>query len=82
MNHDHEHYHKPKHKVPWWKTSFGMAFIFFFVIAGYFLFMEHRAHIGNNWIWLILLVCPLIHKFMHSDHGSNNHSNSKDKEKR
>jgi hypothetical protein len=69
MDHDHEHYHKPENKVPWWKTSFGMTCFFFFAVAAYFLIKEHAAHIGNNWIYLILLACPLMHVFMHGSHG-------------
>ncbi|WP_339864789.1 DUF2933 domain-containing protein [Paremcibacter congregatus] len=69
MNYDHEHYHKPEKNRPWWKTPYGMAAIFFFVVAGYFLITEHGAHIGSNWIWLILLLCPLMHVFMHGGHN-------------
>ncbi|MBL1148482.1 MAG: DUF2933 domain-containing protein [Pseudomonadota bacterium] len=57
-----------------------MVCIFFFAIAGYLLFMEHRAHIGDKWIWLLLLACPLMHVFHHGGHsghgghGSHDHS--------
>jgi hypothetical protein len=85
MDHHHEHYHRQENKQPWWKTPFGMACIFFFAVAGYFLFMEHRAHIGNNWIWLILLACPLMHVFMHGSHGGHgghSHNHSDDEEEK
>lgn len=79
MQHDHEHYHKPEKKVSWWKTPSGLAFIFFIVIGGYFLIKEHSAHIGNNWIWLILLLCPLMHMFHHGGHGGHGgHGKKKD----
>ena len=82
MNQDNEYYHKPKSKLSWWKTPFGMVCIFFFIVAVYFLFMEHRAHIGGNWIYLILLACPLMHIFMHGGHGGHNHFDNKaDKDK-
>lgn len=50
------------------------VFIGFLIIAGYFLVTEHRAHL-SGWlssygIWLLLLACPLMHLFMHHDHGS------------
>jgi hypothetical protein len=86
---DHEHYHRPENKQPWWKTPFGLACIFFFAVAGYFLITEHAAHIGSNWIYLILLACPLMHIFMHGGHGghgghdhNHNHNHSDDKEKK
>ena len=49
------------------------VFIGFLLIAGYFLVMEHRAHL-SGWlssygIWLLLLACPLMHLFMHGGHG-------------
>lgn len=85
MDHDHEHYHKPENSPSWWKTPFGMACLFFFAVAAYLLIKEHAAHIGNNWIYLILLACPLMHVFMHGNHGGHgghDHSNSNDKEER
>lgn len=74
MDRSHKQHHELQGEQPWWKTPFGIACIFFFVVAGYFLFMEHRAHIGDNWIWLILLACPLMHIFHHGGHGGHSHS--------
>ena len=55
------------------------VFVGFALIAGYFLITEHRAHVAG-WlsaygIWLFLLACPLMHLFMHHDHGD--HGSSK-----
>jgi len=72
MQHDHEHYYRPRKYVSWWKTPFGIVAIVFFALAGYFLIKEHSAHIGDNWIWLVLLLCPLMHVFMHGGHGHHN----------
>lgn len=58
------------------------VFFGFLLIAGYFLVTEHRAHL-YGWlsaygIWLLLLACPLMHMFMHHDHGSHgNHPSEK-----
>jgi hypothetical protein len=41
----------------------------FLVIAGVLLFTEHRAHVLGALIWLPLLLCPLLHMFMHGGHG-------------
>jgi hypothetical protein len=30
---------------------------------------EHWGHLAGNWIYLILLLCPLMHLFMHGGHG-------------
>jgi SNF family Na+-dependent transporter len=49
------------------------VFIGFLIIAGYLLVTEHRAHLSgwlsSYWIYLLLLACPLMHLFMHHDHG-------------
>lgn len=47
----------------------GLVLIGFMVIAGVFLFTEHRAHVLGVLIWLPLLLCPLMHLFMHGGHG-------------
>ena len=44
----------------------------FLLVAGYFLWTEHEAHIRTALPylpWLLLLACPLIHVFMHGGHG-------------
>ena len=56
------------------------VFIGFLLVAGYFLFTEHRAHL-SGWlssygIWILLLACPLMHLFMHRGHGHGGHGSS------
>ena len=53
------------------------VFVGFLLVAGYFLVMEHRAHLAG-WlsaygVWLLLLSCPLMHLFMHGGHGHREH---------
>jgi DUF2933 family protein len=47
----------------------------FIAIISYFLIMEHWAHIVPYLPWLFLLVCPLMHVFMHGGHGHGGHNN-------
>ena len=47
-----------------------LAFIVFAVAAGYFLWTEHRAHVIEFLPWTFLLLCPLMHFFMHGSHGA------------
>lgn len=42
----------------------------FIVIAGFFLFTEHKAHALGALPFLLLLACPLMHLFHHGGHGS------------
>jgi YHS domain-containing protein len=39
------------------------------LIVGYFLLMEHGAHLLAWLPWLLLLACPLLHVFRHGKHG-------------
>lgn len=45
------------------------VFIGFVLVAGFFLFTEHRAHVLGALPYLLLLACPLMHLFMHHGHG-------------
>ena len=45
------------------------VFYAFLAVAGFFLFTEHRAHVLGVLPYLFLLACPLMHLFMHHDHG-------------
>ena len=48
----------------WW-----LAFCVFAAIAIFFLWEEHSAHILGAVPYLLLLLCPLMHYFMHGGHG-------------
>ena len=47
-------------------------------IGGFYLLREHWSHVANNWIYLLLLACPLMHLF-HGHGGHSNHSNKSNK---
>ena len=51
-------------RVPFWLGACA-----FLVIAIFFLWEEHRAHILGAIPYLLLLACPLLHAFMHRGHG-------------
>ena len=74
MNHDpqsHEN-HNPNSKLNW-------VLLGFLAIAGYFLVMEHKAHLEGVLYYLpylLLLACPLMHLFMHGGHGHGGHGSS------
>lgn len=38
-------------------------------VIAYYLFTEHRAHVFAYLPYLILAACPLMHVFMHGNHG-------------
>ena len=56
--------HEPV-RIPIW-----MALGLFIAIATFFLWEEHRAHILGAVPYVLLLLCPIIHLFMHrGDHA-------------
>lgn len=46
-----------------------IALVLFIIIGGFFLWAEHKAHIMGALPYLILLLCPVMHFFMHRGHG-------------
>jgi hypothetical protein len=51
------------------RRALTLGFCAFLIIAAYFLWTEHRAHLVGVLPWLLLLACPIIHLFMHRGHG-------------
>ena len=63
-------------KEPFWTSPKGLVAIMAIGFLGYFLFIEHREHVFEFLPYLIILLCPLMHIFMHGGHGhggNNNH---------
>ncbi len=67
-----DHRHDP---IPGTKPAVGLgrrgrvALGGFAVVAVYFLWTEHRAHVIQFLPWAFLALCPLMHLFMHGGHG-------------
>jgi Protein of unknown function (DUF2933) len=51
-------------RIPIW-----LGFCLFLAIALFFLWEEHRAHLLGALPYVLLLLCPAIHFFMHRGHG-------------
>ncbi len=58
------------------RNKYFIVIAFMSVALGYLLFLEHQAHILPFLPYLILLLCPLMHLFMHRGH---NHSDDNEK---
>jgi hypothetical protein len=54
----------------------------FLMVAAYFLWTEHQAHLMSVLPYLLLLACPLMHLFHHHGHGRphGHHQDSKESE--
>ena len=52
-----------------WRIPAWLGLCLFLAIAAFFLWEEHRAHLLGALPYVLLLLCPVIHLFMHRGHG-------------
>lgn len=50
----------------------------FLIVSAFFLFSEHQAHFLGFLPYLLLLLCPFMHFFMHGSHGGAKNAGSPD----
>jgi hypothetical protein len=60
-------------KPNFWTSLHGLATLLLIGAALYFLLVEHRAHTLQYLPFLILLLCPLMHIFMHKGQVGHSH---------
>ena len=53
----------------WFRSRTGIVLIAFLAIAAFFLMTEHTAHFFGILPFALLLLCPMLHVFMHGGHG-------------
>ena len=70
----HDHSNQDQPRGSFLTSRAGLVLLGFLVIGGALLFTEHRAHVLGALIWLPLLLCPLMHIFMHGGHGHGGHA--------
>ena len=63
-------------KTGYWTSFHGLVTIVLIGAALYFLLVEHGKHTLPYLPFLIILLCPLMHLFMHKGHGDHNHANN------
>lgn len=55
------------------------------LVGGFYLLREHWDHVAGNWIYLLLLACPVMHLFHghggHGGHGGHTTSTAKPADK-
>ena len=61
----------PSDNPPVARSRFWIGLCAFLAVAAFFFWTEHRAHLLGILPYLIFLLCPLIHLFMHRGHGGN-----------
>lgn len=65
----------------WLKSRNGLVVIAFVCIAAFYLLTQHTAHLFEVLPYALLLLCPLMHLFMHGGHGHHNGHQPPDKAK-
>lgn len=51
------------------RSRAGLVLIGFLAIAAFYLATEHTAHVFGYLPFALVLLCPLLHLFMHGGHG-------------
>ena len=53
----------------WLRSPVGLVGFTLLAMATFYLAIEHTAHIFDFLPYVLLLLCPLLHLFMHGRHG-------------
>lgn len=69
-----------KQHPSFWSTPTGWAAIGLIAAVSYFLLVEHSHHLFGWLPYLIFLLCPLMHFFMHGSHGKGHSKDHDDTE--
>lgn len=57
------------------RSRTGLVLLAFLALAAFFLITEHAAHVFGLLPYALLILCPILHLFMHGRHGGHgNHA--------
>lgn len=51
------------------RSKTGLVLLAFLAIAAFFVITEHQAHVYGALPYVLLLLVPVLHMFMHAGHG-------------
>jgi hypothetical protein len=54
----------------------NVALVTFLAIGAYALYTRHELHLASTLPWLLLLLCPLAHRFLHGGHRHHRNSDT------
>lgn len=70
MTTTHHEYQPSRPRASALSGSLKIVLVMVAAIAGFYLLREHWNHVAGNWVYLLLLACPLMHLFHgHGEHG-------------
>ncbi len=73
--HDHADNEETRKRNDFASMRFSLVLLGFFIIAGFLLFTEHRAHVLGALFYALPLVCLFMHLFGHGGHGDHTRHN-------
>ena len=53
----------------WLFSRIGIATLVAVSVLGFLIYTGHAAHLLGYWPFALILLCPLMHIFMHGGHG-------------
>jgi hypothetical protein len=53
----------------WFRTPYGVCLLLTTALAALYLTVAHMVHVLGALPYLLILLCPILHLFMHSSHG-------------
>jgi hypothetical protein len=74
MNHSER---QPSQGSSGWSFPVKITLIFTLGIAAFFLVGQPWVHLAGILPWFLILLCPLMHLFMHGGHGGHDHGDTK-----
>lgn len=70
MTTTHHEHHSDRPRASGIGRSLKVALLMVVAIGAFYLLREHWNHVAGNWVYLLLLACPLMHFFHgHGGHG-------------
>jgi hypothetical protein len=63
---------------PWWKSPKGIIILIALAALGVYLIVWHQQHLLGALPFLFILLCPLMHLFMHGGHKHHHGSDKKE----
>ena len=76
MSTTHDDLHPVTPKSPGLSPPLKTALLMVALVGGFYLLREHWDHVAGNWVYLLLLACPLMHVFMHRGHHGHQHGDT------
>ena len=69
-----------RHPEPWYGSRGVVVIAMIAVVVAFFVIREHWEHLAGRWVYILLLLCPLMHFFGHGGHGGHGTNKENDEQ--